>query len=70
MYFYVTVQWDDGSPPFETYIKWVNEVDEYDDLIFFYGLSRREIEEAIEKQTLLQDGWRILNLIAVYDRLC
>ena len=69
MYFYVTIQWDDGSDPFETYIKWVSEPDEQDDLIFFYGLSRREIEEAIENQTLLQDGWRILNLLAVYDKI-
>lgn len=67
MYCRVLVKYIDEDEPFETLIKTNCEVDEYDDLIFFYGLSEEEVRNGVETGAVFEDEWQILELIAVYD---
>ncbi len=67
MYLHVLVQFVDETNPFETIIKTNCEVDEYDDLIFFYGLPEEEVRNGVKTGAVFEDEWQILELIAVYD---
>lgn len=69
MYLYVTVQFVDEQNPFDTIIKTSDEVDAYDDLIFFYGLSEEEARNGIENGTVFENEWKIIDLFAVSDRI-
>lgn len=56
-YFEISGYWKDDKEPFEGYI--VKEFDDYseadDDLIFEFGWGEKDLEEALNKETVFND---------------
>ena len=69
MYTECLIQWTDEEEPEYVIISDNEEINEvYDSAIFFYGLSRRDLEEAMKNQTVLEDGWVVKDIIGEFDQ--
>ena len=70
MYTKCTIQFADDGTIFENQIiKTTDEIDEKDDLIFFYGMSRDKLIKARDEHTLCEDEWFVLSVGETYDNL-
>lgn len=55
-YFEISGYWKDNKEPFEGYIvKEFDDVEENDDNIFEYGWGEKDLEEALNKETVFND---------------
>ena len=68
MYTYVTIRFSDDSPV-ETIIKSDHTIDEHDDLIFFYGMSREDIIHAYVTGELCENEWQIVEVGETVDSI-
>ena len=68
MYIECLIQWTDEDEEEYVIIKDDEEVnEEYDDLIFFYGLSREELQKAMDEGTVLEDGWVVKDILGEFE---
>lgn len=69
MYTYCTIQFIDDGTIYEVIIKAYDSEDEYDELIFFYGLSKERLENACSSGEIFENEWRVLSVDGVTDKL-
>ena len=71
MYIRCLIEYADDKTQMEVIIKTTNDYkDDYeDDKIFFYGLSENEIREDIKNGTLVENEWKILDILEVGDEI-
>ena len=71
MYIRCLIEYADDNTQMEVIIKTTNDYkDDYeDDKIFFYGLSENEIREDIKNGTLVENEWKILEILEVGDEI-
>lgn len=70
MYTECLVQWTDEDEEEYVIIKdtdYDESVDdEHDSLVFFYGLTRAELEKAMNEQTVMEDGWVVKDILGEF----
>lgn len=70
MYTYCVIEWADDQTIEEVIIKANDEVlDEEDDSIFFYGMSREKLEQAMENHTCCENEWFVVDINETTDEL-
>lgn len=71
MYIKCLIEYADDETQMEVIIKTTNDYkDDYEDeKIFFYGLSENEIREDMKNGTLVENEWRILDILEVGDEV-
>ena len=70
MYTECTIQFvDDGEIWENQIIKAYDSDDDADELIFFYGLSRLDLEAACESGEAICGEWKVLSVGATYDKI-
>lgn len=71
MYIRCLIEYADDKTQMEVIIKTTNDYkDDYeDDKIFFYGLSENKIREDIKNETLVENEWKILDILEVGDEI-
>lgn len=69
MYITCRIKWVNDNTEFEGVIKTLNEIDENDEDIFFYGLSKEEIEGHVKNKDVVENEWQILEIISVDDSI-
>lgn len=69
MYTYCTIQFVDDQTTCEAIIKEDDNLDKYDELIFFYGYSKEQLEDACRTGEVLEDEWRVLSVDGEADEL-
>jgi hypothetical protein len=71
MYIRCLIEYADDKTQMEVIIKTTNDYkDDYeDDKIFFYGLSENEIREDIKNGTLVENEWKILDILEDGDEI-
>lgn len=62
----VLIQWRDGDID-AVNISSSHDMDENDDSIFFYGLSKEELIECVENGWELEGEWTVIEVIGSYD---
>lgn len=65
------IEYDDDKTREEIIIKTTNgyKSESEDEKIFFYGLSEKEIENAIKNKTLIENEWRIIKIVERLEEL-
>lgn len=70
MYTHCVIEWADDNSICEVIIKANDEIiEEEDDDIFFYGMSRDELEKAMENNTLCENEWYVREIYDTTDIL-
>lgn len=69
MYYRCKIRFTGEDRVDDVVIKRLDDFDEQDDKVFFYGLSREKIEDAVKNETLIEGEWQILELIEEFDEL-
>ena len=59
MYTYCEIQWIDDESSMWVTIKADDGMDDRDDEIFFYGLTREQLLEACKNGDILEGEWRV-----------
>lgn len=71
MYTTCRLKWVDDDTEFVGTIKAFDYSDneKEDECIFFYGLSKDDIEECIKNKDIIENEWQILEIISVDDSI-
>ena len=69
MYTYCTIQFVDDGTTLDVIIKSFDDEDEYDELIFFYGLSANKLRTACENKQVIEGEWIVLSVGESFDYL-
>lgn len=71
MYIKCKIEYADDKTQMEVVIKTTNDYknDYEDEQIFFYGLSEKAIREFIKDETLVENEWKILEILEIGDDL-
>ena len=70
MYTACLIRWEDSpKEEFEVIIKANDEIDERDDDIFFYGLSRQQLLDLCDTGELVNDEWRVIKVYETRDSI-
>lgn len=69
MYTYCTIRWVDDHALWDVIIKSTDEVDQHDDRIFFYGMSRDQILRAYRNHDLCENEWEIVGVGETVNRI-
>ena len=71
MYTTCRLKWVDDDTEFVGTIKAFDcsNSEEEDECIFFYGLSKDDIEECIKNKDIMENEWQILEIISVNDSI-
>lgn len=75
-YTYATIQFGDDGTIYENQIFCADEFDEtnpqdleYDDEVFFYGMTREDLLSACKTGEIREGEWRVLSVGDSFDRL-
>lgn len=71
MYTTCRLKWVDDDTEFVGTIKAFDcgDSEKEDECIFFYGLSKDDIEECIKNKDIMENEWQILEIISVDDSI-
>lgn len=69
MYTYCTVRFVDDGSELDVIIKSYDSVDDNDDDIFYYGLSRLDLLDAYERGEAIEGEWEVISIGDTVDAL-
>ena len=70
MYTHCVIEWADDNTICEVIIKANDEIiDDEDDAIFFYGMSREQLEYAMENNICCEGEWYVREIFETTDEL-
>ena len=70
MYTHCTIMWADDKSEMDVIIKANDEViEEEDDSIFFYGMSREELDNALENHICCEGEWYVVDIYETTEEL-
>ena len=65
------IEYDDDKTQQEVIIKTTNDISNEieDEKIFFYGLSLKDLQNAMENKTLIENEWKVIKIIESLEEL-
>lgn len=65
------IEWNDDKSREEVIIKTTDDftTEDEDEKIFFYGLSLEQLESAIKNKTLIENEWRVIEIVESLEEL-
>lgn len=69
MYTYCTIRFIDDGSEMDVIIKAYDSIDDNDDDIFYYGLSRQDLIDLYNEEEIVDEEWIVINVDYTTDCL-